>query len=73
MSEEQSQEGGTTGLGVIHIDDSLVSVYTRDARCRDYLLGILNTCRSGAVQDGADEGILAQLDDAADWLSHLVV
>jgi hypothetical protein len=64
MSEAQ-------GVGFITIDESLVTVVTRQQRLSAFVCEMLEAGRAGAVKDGASEEQLAQLDEAIQWLNEL--
>ena len=61
----------STGDGALKIDDSLVSVFTREKRLATYVHSMLLVGREGAVKDGASLEQLAELDEAIQWLNEL--
>ena len=63
MSEE-------SGMGIIEINDSLVSVFTREQRIATFVYHMLTAGLEGAVKDGATEEELSGLNEAIQWLSE---
>lgn len=61
----------STGDGALQIDDSLVSIITRETRLATFTLGMLEAGRAGAVVEGASVEQLASLDEAIQWLTEI--
>jgi hypothetical protein len=60
------------GDGLLRVDDSLVTIFTREQRVATFMLGLLLAGREGAVAEGASEAQLANLDEGIQWLNEKV-